>query len=123
MPRSDRNPEQAAEYDNGNATGQRWVTKKGAPQEELARLDQFRSSLEDTVDWGRWFSDEPNDAYSTAERLYFVLTPDHDGDRDEAQSFWEFVVRARDMADITASFVEGFVEGALEAWDQTKTTV
>jgi hypothetical protein len=123
MSRSKSNADEVAEYEGGKATGQRWVTQMVTPQEELARLYELWNTLEDTVDWGEWFSNGPNDAYSTAERLYFVLAPDHDGDRDEAQSFWEAVLFPEAADDLTPEFVEGFVEGALEASDEAKAKV
>jgi hypothetical protein len=123
MPRNDSARDEAAEYDGGKATGQRWLTEMAAPQEELARLDQLWSNLEGTIDGARWFSDKPNDAYSTAERLYYFIAPHHDGDREAAQSFWESVLFPEAADDLTSEFVEGFVEGALEAWDQAKAKV
>lgn len=116
--------DEALEQVDGERNGRLWVTKKkpAATSEELDRLDEFHRSMADSPDWDRWFWEGPDDAYSAAERLYFVLAPDHDGDRKEARNFWEFVARPYEMDDITPSFVEGFVIGALEASNEMATS-
>src|SRR4051812_43994622 len=80
-----------AEFESGKSSGRIWVTKKtpAAAPEELVRLDEFYEGL--GSDAGRWFCDDDKlSAFSTAERVYFVLSPDDDGDRKEARAFWEF---------------------------------
>lgn len=118
MFRSKNNADEVTQYEGGKATGQRWVTQMVTPPEELARLYEFSNSLGDTFDWGEWFSNGPNDAYRTAERLYFVLAPDHDGDREKAQSFWESVLFPEAADDLSSEFVEGFAAGALDAMEE-----
>lgn len=118
--------DETAQYEAGKHAGRLWVTKKQPPasSEELDRLDEFHRAMEGSTDWDIWFSDGGLvlSAFTTAERLYFILTPYHDGDRDEAQSFWEFVAWPHEMDDISPSFVEGFVIGVLEVRDEMATS-
>lgn len=88
-----------------------------ATPDALARLDRFHGRLGGSVHWDRWFSDDAGGAYTAAERVYFVLNPDHVGYREEARSFWEAVLFPGAADDLPPAFVEGFVAGALEAAD------
>jgi hypothetical protein len=113
----DDNHDEDSDLAAGEYHGRRWVTLKKdvATPEALARLDRFHRRLEGSVDWGRWFADDAGGAYSAAERLYFVMAPDHVGYREEARSFWEAALFPGAADDLTPAFVEGFVVGALEA--------
>ena len=67
----------------------------------LAELAQVSCPSE----WDRWFT-MGTDAYTAAERLFFTLNPDQEGDREAAAEFWGGHLADRE--------VQEFAEGALE---------
>ena len=107
------------EFEAGRSTGRLWVTKKepAATAAELAHLHEFYASL--GADAEQWFYCVVS-AFTAAERVYFVIVPDRDGSRREAKSFWEFTAWPSKLNDLSSEFAEGFVVGALEAWDELK---
>lgn len=107
------------EFKNGENVGRLWVRKKepAATAEELLRLHEFYEGLGANTD--QWF-DSSARAFTVAEMIYFVIAPDHDGSRREAKDFWEFAAWPSRISDLSAGFVEGFVVGALEAWEAMK---
>jgi hypothetical protein len=100
---------------SGSTAGRKWAREKARP-EELQRLARLAEQLQYSTNpsWAGWFSENPGQAFSAAERLYFVLRPDRDGDREAAATFWgPHEAEARDP-----DFVQGFAEGALAAPDE-----
>jgi hypothetical protein len=83
--------------------GFNWA-RDDAKRVELSRLAEFAKGFCPT-DWDRWFTMSSGNAYTAAERLFFVLHPDRDGDREAAANFLgeQYIDRE----------VQEFVEGAL----------
>jgi hypothetical protein len=86
--------------------------------EEATRLERYQERC--GHDWDGLFEEQPNNAYGVAERLYFVLHPERDGDRGGSTEFWEFVLRHDTTAAHDPNFVRGFADGLLAAWDEVK---
>lgn len=104
------------EFQHGINCGRQWVAeqKPGATPEALARLSKLRDGLGTNARY--WFCDDSSSkAFSTDERVFFVLVPEMNGKRTESMYFWESVAD-----DLTPApwVVEGFVEGALAAWNE-----
>ncbi len=69
------------------------------------------------------FEDNDHTAYSAGERFLFTICPDQDGDREAADCFWESQIPdAKHLAD-SAAYVNGFIDGALEVWEEVKDQV
>lgn len=100
----------------GKEAGREWAEEK-AEAKELDRLSRFVGGLETDGDV-RGLSN--GSAWGTGEQLYFALSPEDDGNRDEAASFWEAAFGVGSCDDLTDEHLQGFVEGALEVWDQAK---
>ena len=83
--------------------GFNWA-KSGANNAQLSRIAKFAKEICPS-DWDRWF-DGGNDAFTAAERLFFVLEPSQDGDRETAAKFW---VNSPEWHE-----VQEFAEGALQ---------
>jgi hypothetical protein len=54
-----------------------------------------------------------------AERIFFAIDPEYDGDRDASRDFWECATGGRTNYPET-KFVQGFVNGAIEVWNEVK---
>jgi hypothetical protein len=94
----------------GASAGRAWVRdKNGASPATLARLAAEFAEDDSLV---VFFRLDLRTAYSCAEKLFFVISPDDYGDRRRAEWFWE---RWADDPCPSDEFVEGFAEGALEA--------
>jgi hypothetical protein len=111
--------DEPTDFATGEYHGRRWVEldKGTATRDGLTRLDKLHRRLEEPAAWGRWLSGDAGGAYSAGERLFFVLAPDHVGDPQQARAFWDAVLSPGAADDLTPLFLEGFVVGALEAWD------
>ena len=92
--------------------GQVWAKKHANDQEleNLARCfgqadQQYRDSL---------FTDQfGSSAYSGAQRFFFAICPEYDGDRDEASDFWESVL-GEGRTNPDGEFVQAFAKAVLE---------
>src|SRR5437764_662816 len=73
------------DYQDGVEAGRRWAGGDPAPYREVKRLGRLRDKLGN--DWDGWF-EQGDSAWSVAERLYFALYLDDDGDRNAAAGFW-----------------------------------
>ncbi len=104
-------------FSQGYAAGEEWA-KNQAEAEELERLSDFRDQC--GTDWDSVLTTGPDDAYGSGERLYFVISPEDDGDRGASCGFWESQLGLEDGSCPKDSLVRGFVEGALEVWDEVK---
>jgi hypothetical protein len=108
-------------YHQGEKAGREWG-ESDAEVDELANLQRWYARLGRDVDavfgddaWGR--------AYSSAELIAFAAWPERDGDRSAAEEFWnQCLGDDANLAD-DPQFVKGFVEGALELWDEVKDAV
>jgi hypothetical protein len=103
------------QHQAGHDAGESWA-KNEAEAGDLIQLDNFRGRA--GTDWDACFWDMPNDAYSTAEKFFFSVWPEHDGERSEANEFWERQGFEKDHP--VGDYVRGFAEGALSVWDDVK---
>jgi len=98
-----------ADQKAGKHAGRRWaLAKNGAGVQAINRLTKAHQV------WDEWFW-RAETSYTPSQSVYFVINPSDDGDRREARSFWECWANDPDPS---RDFVEGFVNGALEAWDE-----
>jgi hypothetical protein len=108
-----------SQFQEGFVVGQKWA-KNSADAEELERLADFHASCE-RQSWG-WegFFDLPEgcSAFSTAERVAFrIIGEEQCPGREHASDFWQSLWQEGSPPN---EFVRGFVEGALDVWDQVK---
>ncbi len=111
-----------ARYREGSEAGKAWAMNE-AEAEELQNLDSFREGCEREGGWEEWFTTPKwNAAFSNAEHIAFVAVGVIDGewDRIEAQ---DFLFRAVGEKEIDDRFLRGFVDGALEIWEEVKKEV
>lgn len=113
-------------YEAGCLFGKRWA--EAAEALELRRLVNLRDELDNESEsgWEQFFEgpedeDEENTEYRVRDALYSAIHPEHDGDRHEADEFWEAMIGSilRDAA-CPDTLLKGFAEGALEVWDKNK---
>ena len=124
-------------FNMGRKDGSDWATgnKSGdyiATHEELERLtDHMRDMDSNKIQREDAFTFGIQDAYSAAERFYFCIQPDDDGDRQAAIDFWEnTLVDVSDNHDVDVNddpeleidnkdphdaYVSGFACGACDA--------
>jgi hypothetical protein len=100
-------------FQDGREWGESWA-KDQAEACELQRLEESRSCWKDEL------SEGVSSAYSVAERLYFLIRPDDDRERDSAASFWDDVVKAPEHKVEQSCWVRGFAEGAWDVWETVK---
>jgi hypothetical protein len=100
-------------YQQGAQAGREWAMHD-ADFDELERLSDLvnqvsPSGFECLIDR------RANSAYAPAERLYFIMSPEQDGDRAVVNDFWERAAGSQ-FADLVnrEGFLEGFVAGAVE---------
>jgi hypothetical protein len=105
-------------YRRGHDAGRRWAEAR-AEFDELERLDRLRDAA--GTDWDSWFYTGERDAHGACERLVFRINPENDGDRRNAQDFWERFA-GDDFAFLAGqrNYVQGFAEGALSVWDAVR---
>jgi hypothetical protein len=105
------------QYRQGKQCGREWVEDR-AEADELIRLERWKAKM--GWEWDQFFADHPNNAYSSAELFVFEIWPEDEGDRGTAQVFWVEALGDDSSAADDPQFVKGFIEGALELWDQVK---
>jgi len=101
-------------YHDGKQHGRVWACKH-ADAAQLRRLREFLDHI--GPDRKRYFSSYGHSAYSLAERLFFVMNPENDSDRDAAREFWDAggdsgLLKAADPS----TFLRGFAVGAVAVW-------
>jgi hypothetical protein len=103
------------QYNVGLEAGQEWASTE-AEADELMRIGRWRGSVSgDEWDWQ--FATPENSAYGAGERFVFMVWPEHDGDRQMANEFWERQGYEEHPLD---KFVHGFADGALAVWNQVR---
>lgn len=99
------------DYQEGKAAGRAWATDDARPK-QLRRLERDYSPHET-------FACEP-DAYGWAGLVHNLLNNDF-SDRSELNEFWARVLGDRDADRIhDEDFARGFVEGAIEFWEEVQ---
>lgn len=106
-------------YHEGEKAGREWA-EAYAEADELANLERWQARL--GHDFDVIFSDDLTwrSAYSSAELVAFAAWPEKDEDRSAAEMFWEEALGDDAKLADDAQFVKGFVQGAIELWDQVK---
>lgn len=103
-------------YEEARGIGRAWA-------EEEAELIELKAMGAAFADPENRYEDDPNAAYSPCEGLFFVICPGLEGDREAADDFWAGQIPdGKDMAG-SAAFVNGFIDGALEVWEEVKDQV
>lgn len=86
----------------GIRVGFNWA-QDHAEEWQLRRLETLIDELRyGSADWNQWFTTGHEAAFGAADRLFFVLYPADDGDREASARFWTKSVSdqfARDFAD------------------------
>ncbi|NLY03165.1 MAG: hypothetical protein GXY83_44520 [Rhodopirellula sp.] len=121
--RASKRKTDSAEYRAGREDGVKWAMNR-AEAFELQRLEELRAEIEDSpnCDWEEYFTDD-SQTYSAAERLYFSVHPEHEGNRDVAKWFWDKAIGDDDQADRNRDsgvFLRGFADGAIDFWLEVK---
>jgi hypothetical protein len=105
-------------YNQGRDAGLQWANES-AECEQLDRLTALRD--DHPHDWDSLFHEDDNAAWSCCEWLFFQIEPGCDGCRQEAIHFWEMVLYDDDkQLAWEPEFVRGFVEAAIERWEELK---
>ena len=97
----------------GEDDGRKWASNT-AEAEELSRLE----GLYDPHNW------DITDGLPEARDVYYGMHSEDDGDWQSADEFWENVADLKTIAPINhCAYVRGFVEGALEVWEEVKDAI
>jgi hypothetical protein len=106
----------------GREAGREWA-KDHAEAIQLERLDAYtEGDFGIGCTWQEWLEDPaPEDsAFGNDHHLAEALSENPESfDRADGDGFWEFV-GASDEERSSGSFLVGFVEGALEVWNEVK---
>jgi hypothetical protein len=97
------------EYNQGFACGQEWAKDKA---EAIDLMNLFRAFDRAQRDWDNIVCGTIR--YSPAETLFFLIKPEHIGDRDESTGFWEAIFGAGESPGEYGA--RGFAEGAIQVW-------
>lgn len=100
----------------GRAMGREWAGER-AEAKELETLESTFSNSDS------WYDQNESSAYSPGELLYFSIYPEMEGDRAGAEAFWQAICGDDTSPMNSASFVNGFIEGALELWEEVKPNI
>jgi len=115
--RASKQQADARDAELGADVGREWA-KGQAEADDLERLSGFRRGIRD-LEWDDFFCmPDGSSAYGPEEIVFFAMVGNDDNDRNAASDFWEMVT-GRDQTPRSA-FVRGFVEGAVEIWDEVK---
>jgi hypothetical protein len=105
-------------YEKGFEMGQCWG-ETAAPAELVLLEDLQRQTESETgSDWACSFFDNPGACYAftTAERLYFAMHPEHDEDPQHAKIFWQGILGKAARISRNDKWLHGFADGALTIW-------
>ena len=104
-------------YQNGFGTGQCWA--ESATPAELVLLEDLRERTESETgsDWAFFFDNQGAAyAFTTAERLFFAMHPEHDEVVQEARTFWQEILGKAVRLSRNDKWLHGFADGALSIW-------
>jgi hypothetical protein len=111
-------------YADGRAAGEQWALDRAQPR-QLRRLERWRQILiRDLLDTlQRHAADQPRAQLPLNRHLYEILegTETDEQDWGDVLAFWKDTLGGRqDFLICLPFFAWGFVEGALEVWDEYK---
>ncbi len=110
-----KNKSGRGERAKGRGAGIAWA-KNSAEPTHLERLDDLISSAGED-----YFAEDADQDHPPAERFYYeVIEPDHEGKKRTALAWWSRNFEGLSESGPTGPDVEGFVEGALEVWEQVR---
>jgi len=109
--RASKESSDSADRQISRTIGRSW----GMMQATAAQLGALEKVNDENYEWDT-ILEPPASAYSGAEALYFILSPEDDGDRDASRDFWSGYFGRP----ITFDNLMGFIEGALAVWEEVK---
>jgi hypothetical protein len=104
-------------YEKGFEMGQCWG--EIASPAELVLLEDLQRRIESETgsEWAYSFDNTgASCAYTTAERLYFAMHPEHDEDAQHARIFWQGILGRAVRISRNDNWLHGFADGALAIW-------
>jgi hypothetical protein len=117
--RGSKRKSDTAEYKEGEAAGRDWAMHTA----EAAQLERLRVYLDTFLGHDEVLLFDPvASAYSGAEVIYFSIDPECGEDRDSADGFWTMALGETETEQtIQPESVRGFVQGALDVWNEVRT--
>jgi len=113
--RASKRKSESGQYNEGFEAGKTWAMNR-AEADELERLADLRDG--NITNWDVLFDQYGGNAFGVAERMAFVILGDDDEPgRAEARDFCDGAI-GEPIEKLSPGFVRGFVEGALEIWDE-----
>jgi hypothetical protein len=113
--RASKRQSETVQYNEGFEAGKTWGMHR-AEADELERLADLRDR--NVTNWDVLFDQYDSNAFSVAEHMAFaILGEDDEPGRAEARDFWDAAI-GEPIEKLAPAFVRGFVEGALEVWDE-----
>ncbi len=113
--RASKRKSETEQYNEGFEAGKTWAMNQ-AEADELERLVDLREK--NITNWDVLFDQYDSNAYSVAEQMAFtILGKDAEPGRPEAREFWERAI-GEDAVSSPPELVRGFIEGALQVWEE-----
>lgn len=108
-------------YHLGHEAGENFA-KNRAEADDLERLEDYCEKMNSSFcGVGRWWGEAPESSSDSAEELlFFAIRPDSEGYDDDAANFWSEVTDGHGHLAGKTRFLQGFVDGALDVWDQVQ---
>ncbi|MHB8954171.1 MAG: hypothetical protein ACYC4U_14475 [Pirellulaceae bacterium] len=112
---------ETTDFDSGCAVGMEWAaaTAEYAELIALAQIQEQRISDPSCDPIVQGDEESYDNAYTVTERVFFLISPANDGDREAAWDFWTVVQGDGDFAPSTA-WLNGFIDGALIVFDAVR---
>jgi hypothetical protein len=99
----------------GREAGRNWAMNSADPR-QLERLDELINGVDED-----YFAHDPEQKYPPTARFYYeVVEPDHVGRPRSVLDWWSKNLEGVGEELPPASDVQGFVEGAMEVWEQVR---
>ncbi|HKZ80142.1 MAG TPA: hypothetical protein VJ124_17845 [Pyrinomonadaceae bacterium] len=117
--RESKRQSEGNDYKEGFSEGKDFAMHRA----EARQLQAFEDFQERTQDWDGYFT-QPNgrDAWGLTDHLYFEIAPEGEqAGRDESAEFWTFAIGdSLDRYRLSSAWFKGFVEGALDVWQDVQ---
>ncbi len=117
--RASKAKDQNAAIEKGRAEGRRWAMEE-AEAAELQRLSEGKKHSDGA--WRAMFNTELNDPFTISYIIMKGLGEDGDGEGQEGgRMFWRQFLGDRYIgSEDDAAFVEGFLTGAIDLWEEVE---
>jgi hypothetical protein len=120
--RASKNKSNGERFEAGKELGVKWA-RETAEAEELELLSEHHDAMQ-RENYDIFAPSAFNDAYGMWESLFFHIHRDDDGDRQACEEFWDVAVGEENRPHLSnGEFLRGFVDGALEVWDEVKNQI